>query len=120
MGSVVGFLADLLSILSVFKDHKDLLVKLKELSKRQKVIGISILLLVAGIVYLIWFCIFGGFSPTITQVTLSEYSLDMTTGDTGYCLQQSYIQITQRGTMYCGYPIMKQLSKSTRTDKLLR
>lgn len=83
MGSVVGFLADLLSILSVFKDPKDLLAKLKELSKRQKVIGISILLLVAGIAYLVWFCISGGSSPTITQVTLSEYSLDMNTGDTG-------------------------------------
>lgn len=83
MGSVVGLIADLLSILSVFKDPRDILVKLKELSKRQKVIGISILLLVAGIVCLVLSCISGAVPPSITQVTLSAYFLDMSTGDTG-------------------------------------
>lgn len=83
MGSVVGILADLLSILSVFKDPKVILAKLKELIKRQKVIGISVLLLVVGIVFLVLSYISGTFSPTITQVTLSAYSLDMSAGDAG-------------------------------------
>lgn len=83
MGDPVGFGANLLTIISAFKDPKELIDKLKNLSKRQKIIGAILLVLIVGGISLVWAYISGVFTPTITQVMLSDYYLSMNTGDVG-------------------------------------
>ena len=83
MGDPVGFGANLLAIISAFKDPKELVAKLRGLSKRQKVLAALLLVLILGIIILAQAFFTGAFTPTITQVMLSDYTLDMRTGDTG-------------------------------------
>ena len=83
MGDPVGFGANLLAIISAFKDPKELVAKLWGLSRLQKVLAAVLLILIAGIVALVWAFLAGEFIPTITQVMLSDYSLTMNTGDVG-------------------------------------
>lgn len=79
----VGFGANLLTIISGFKDPKELINKLRNLNKRQKIMSAFLLLLVVGIVFLARAYFSGAFTPTITKVMLSEYSLSINTGDVG-------------------------------------
>ncbi len=81
MGDPVGFGANLLAIISAFKDPKELIYKLRNLNKRQKILGTILLILIVGIAFLVWAS--GAFTSTITQVMLSDYSLSMNTGDVG-------------------------------------
>ena len=81
MGDPVGFGANLLTIISAFKDPKDLVNKIKSLSKRQKIMGAALLALTVGAGSFAWVHFSGVFTPTITQVMLSDYSLDMIVGD---------------------------------------
>ena len=83
MGDPVGFGANLLAIISAFKDPKELVAKLRGLSKRQKILTGLLLVLILGIIILAQAFFSGAFTPTITQVMLSDYTLDMRTGDTG-------------------------------------
>lgn len=83
MGDPVGFGANLLAIISAFKDPKELVAKLRGLSKRQKILTGLLLVLILGIIILAQAFFSGAFTPTITQVMLSDYSLSMSTGDTG-------------------------------------
>lgn len=83
MGDPIGLGANLLAIVSAFKDPKELVAKLRGLSKRQKVLTGLLLILILGIIILAQAFFSGAFTPTITQVMLSDYSLSMSTGDTG-------------------------------------
>jgi len=83
MDDPVGFGANLLTIISAFKDPKELIDKLSSLNKRQKILGTILLILIAGIAVLAYICFSGAFTSTITQVVLSDYSLSMNTGDVG-------------------------------------
>lgn len=83
MGDPVGFGANLLAIISAFKDPKELVAKLRGLSQRQKILTGLLLVLILGIIILAQAFFSGAFTPTITQVMLSDYSLSMSTGDTG-------------------------------------
>lgn len=83
MGDPVGFGANLLAIISAFKDPKELIYKLRNLNKRQKILGTILLILIVGIAFLVWANFSGAFSSTITQVMLSDYTLSMNTGDIG-------------------------------------
>lgn len=83
MGDPVGFGANLLTIISAFKDPKELVDKLRSLNKRQKIMGAILLILIVGIAGWVWAYFSGVFTPTITQVMLSDYSLSMNTGDVG-------------------------------------
>lgn len=83
MGDPVGFGANLLTIISAFKDPKELIDKIRNLSKRQKIVGAILLVLIVGGISLVGAYISGAFTPTITQVMLSDYYLSMNTGDVG-------------------------------------
>ena len=83
MGDPVGFGANLLAIISAFKDPKVLVAKLRGLSQLQKILTGLLLVLILGIIILAQAFFSGAFTPTITQVMLSDYSLSMSTGDTG-------------------------------------
>ena len=50
MGDPVGFGANLLAIISAFKDPKELVAKLRGLSKCQKVLAALLLVLILGII----------------------------------------------------------------------
>lgn len=83
MGDLVGFGANLLAIISAFKDPKELIYKLRNLNKHQKILGTILLILIVGIAFLAWANFSGAFTSTITQVMLSDYTLSMNTGDVG-------------------------------------
>ena len=83
MGDPVGYISNLLSILSTFKDPKEIYNKFRNLNNRQKITRVIILILIAGIAILIYLFLSGKFTPTITQVMLSDYSLNMNTNDVG-------------------------------------
>ena len=83
MGDPLGIGANLLAIISAFKDPKELVAKLRSLSRRQKVLTAVLLVLSIGLTTFIWALVTGEFTPTITQVMLSDYSLNMSTGDVG-------------------------------------
>lgn len=83
MGDPVGFGANLLAIISAFKDPKELIYKLRNLNKRQKILGAILLIPIVGIAFLAWANFSGAFTSTITQVMLSDYTLSMNTGDVG-------------------------------------
>lgn len=77
---IVGFLADLVTILSAFKDPKELLHNLKALSKRQRSLAIGLVALLLAIIALL----FHSKQPPVivTQVALSQDHLTMNVGDT--------------------------------------
>lgn len=77
----VGFGANLLTIISAFKDPKELVNKLKNLNMSRKIALATLALFILGITLLTWACFSGVFTPAITQVMLSDYSLNMSTGD---------------------------------------
>lgn len=83
MGDPVGFGANALTIISMFKDPKELVHAFMRLNKRQKILAVVLLIVIAGATLLVWACLTGAFSPTITQVMLSDDALNMTTGDVG-------------------------------------
>jgi len=83
MGDLLGLGANFLAIISAFKDPKELVAKLRSLSRQQKVVAVVLLVLVAVPITLAWILLTGVFTPTITQVMLSDYSLNMNTGDVG-------------------------------------
>ena len=83
MGDPLGIGANLLTIISAFKDPKELVAKLRSLSRQQKVVAVVLLVLVAVPITFAWILLTGVFTPTITQVMLSDYSLNMNTGDVG-------------------------------------
>ena len=83
MGDPLGIGANLLTIISAFKDPKELVAKLRSLSRRQKVLAAVLLVLIVVPVTLAWILLTGVFTPTITQVMLSDYALNMSTGDVG-------------------------------------
>lgn len=77
----VGFGANLLTIISAFKDPKELVNKLKELKTYRQIALTIFVFLILGIILLVWTCFSGVFTPAITQVMLSDYSLSLNTGD---------------------------------------
>ena len=83
MGDLLGLGANFLAIISAFKDPKELVAKLRSLSRQQKVVAVVLLVLVAVPITFVWILLTGVFTPTITQVMLSDYSLNMNTGDVG-------------------------------------
>lgn len=83
MNDPVGFWANVLAIISAFKDPKELLIKVRNLSNRQKVLAVMLLIPIVGIITLAQAFFSGAFIPTITKVMLSDYSLNMSTGDIG-------------------------------------
>lgn len=83
MGDLLGLGANFLAIISAFKDPKELVAKLRSLSRQQKVVAVVLLVLVAVPITFAWILLTGVFTPTITQVMLSDYSLNMNTGDVG-------------------------------------
>ena len=78
-----GLGANLVTIISAFKDPKDLVNKIRSLNKRQKILGAILLVLLVGASCFVCAHFSGAFTPTITQVMLSDYSLSMNTGDIG-------------------------------------
>lgn len=83
MNDPVGFWSNLLAIFSAFKDPKELLEKFRSLNKHHKMIAAILLILIIAVIFLAWAFFSGAFTPTITQVMLSDYSLSMNTGDSG-------------------------------------
>ncbi len=65
----------------VDRDPKELVNKLKNLHMRRKIALATLALFILGITLLTWTCFSGVFTPAITQVMLSDYSLNMSTGD---------------------------------------
>lgn len=78
---IIGFLADLVTILSAFKDPKELLHNLKGLTKRQRSLAIGLVVLLLVIVALLFH---SSKQPPVmvTQVALSHDHLTLNVGDT--------------------------------------
>lgn len=83
MGDPVGFGANLITIISAFKNPGELLRTFRGLHRRQKALVVALLIVIAGAIFLVWAGVTGAFIPTITQVMLSDDVLNMTTGDIG-------------------------------------
>ena len=72
MGDPVGFGANLLAIISAFKDPKELIAKLRGLSKRQKVLTALLLVLILGIIILAQAFFSGAFTDPETRNRLPD------------------------------------------------
>lgn len=81
MGDPVGFWANLITIISAFKNPGDLVRAFRGLRRRQKILVAALLIAIMGAIILVWASVTGAFTPTITQVMLSDDVLNMTTGD---------------------------------------
>lgn len=86
MGRLSDIFEDYSALKKICSALKNFFNELKKLDKKQrakKITGLALLLLVIISVLLVGAQLFGVFTPSITQVTLSNYSLSMNTGDTG-------------------------------------
>lgn len=81
MGDPVGFWANLITIISAFKNPGDLVRAFRGLHRRQKILVAALLIVIVGAVFLIWAGFTGAFTPAITRVMLSDDVLNITTGD---------------------------------------
>jgi len=81
VGDPVGFWANVLTIISMFKEPKELVRAFRGLHRRQKILVAALLIVIVGAIFLVRAGVPGAFTPVITQVMLSDDVLSMTTGD---------------------------------------
>lgn len=81
MGDPVGFGANLITIISAFKDPGELVRAFRGLHRHQKILVAALLIVTVGVIILAWAGFTGAFIPEITRVMLSDDVLNLTTGD---------------------------------------